>query len=274
MATWVVDERPARRVGLTGDGLVNVARALGHEVVTTAWPYETGRAPDAVASVLADGRPLLLRGSVGFAAWAHGRWRVRPGAFPHPTSAAGEWLAAYGPLALNCDAVVVTAAEFDARRAALEEQLGGALFVKPADASKRLSGTVLDPGRPLFDAHYAAHRRWDPLPEDFRLLVARAQPLVAEWRFVIAGTQVVAASRYCVGRALDFSPGAPVGAAAAAAAVAEHPWRPAEVFVSDVCELADPGRGYRLLELNTFGTAGLYACDLEAIVQSVSVYAE
>jgi hypothetical protein len=212
----------------------------------------------------------VLRGSVGFAAWAHARWPLRPGAFPSPRLAAAAWLPAYGELALNAGAAVVTYAEFEARRAALERAHGGPLFVKPADGGKWLAGTVLAPGRPLFDAHYAAHRRWAPPPDDFRLLVAPVRRVAAEWRFVVAGRRAAAASRYKLGPALDLAPGAPAGAWAAAAAVAEHPWRPADVFVADVAE-ADGG--YKLVELNTFGTAGLYACDLAAVVRAVAPYA-
>ena len=55
----------------------------------------------------------------------------------------------------------------------------------------------------------------------------------------------------------------------AAAAVARHPSRPTDVFVADV---AETDGGFKLVELNTFGTAGLYAGDLEAVVRAVSPY--
>ena len=148
---------------------------------------------------------------------------------------------------------------------------GGALFIKPADGGKLLSGTVLEPGRSLFDAHYAMHRRWTPLPDDFRLLLARVRTIFAEWRFVIVGNEVAASSQYKIGSVLTSRPGAPEGAEAVANTVAKHSWRPTDVFVADVAETED---GFRLLELNTFGTSGLYDCDLTAIVQSVSAYEE
>ncbi len=274
MALWVVDQQPARRVGLPGEAIADVARALGHEVVVTDYDPSGGRGPEALTPelgpVLAAPRPIVLRGSVGFAAWAHAGWPLRPGAFPSARLAASAWLPAYGDLALNAGAEVVAYAEFEAGRAALERRLGGALFVKPADGGKRLAGTVLAPGRPLFDAHYAAHRRWAPPPDDYRLLVAPVRPVAAEWRFVVAGRQVAAASRYKTGPVLDVAAGAPDAAWAAAAAVARHPWRPADVFVADV---AETDGGYRLVELNTFGTAGLYACDLGAVVRAVAPYA-
>src|SRR5205085_356849 len=136
---------------------------------------------------------------------------------------------------------------------------------------KVLSGTVLEPGRSLFDAHYSMHRRWSDIPDDFRLLLARVCPIKAEWRFVIAGERVVAGSQYKIGSVLESAPGVPEGAETLAVTIAAHPWRPADVFVADIAETEE---GFRLLELNTFGTAGLYDCDLKAVVRSVSSYAE
>jgi hypothetical protein len=201
----------------------------------------------------------------------HSQWPVRPGAFRSELLRPSAWLPAYGDLALNFGAVIATHAEFSARRGEYEDLLGGALFVKPADGGKLLSGTVFKAGRSLFDAHYSAHRRWLPVPDDFRLLLARVRPIQAEWCFVIAGERVVARSQYKLGGVMETSPDAPGGAEAVAEAVARHPWRPADVFVVDVAETQ---QDYRLLELNTFGTSGLYDCDLHAIVQAVSPYAD
>ncbi|MCX6366773.1 MAG: ATP-grasp domain-containing protein, partial [Armatimonadetes bacterium] len=114
------------------------------------------------------------------------------------------------------------------------------------------------------------HRRWPTIPEDFLLLVAPPHEILGEWRFVIVGEQVVAASQYKWGETLVLEQGAPDGAWAVARAIATHPWRPIEVFVADIAQTPE---GYFVLELNTFGTAGLYACEMEAIVRTVTPYA-
>lgn len=271
MALWIVDQQPARRWALGREAIVDVIRAEGHEAVEAVYDPENDDFPHALAPLLDSDRPLLLRGSVGFVAWADSQWSPRPGAFRSERLRPSEYLPAYGDLALNAGAIVTTYAEFNARRAEFEGLLGGTLFVKPADGGKLLSGTVLAPGRSLFDAHYAAHRRWMPVPDDCRLLLGRAHPVRAEWRFVIAGDRVAASSQYKVGGAAESSPGAPPPAADLAGEVARHPWRPADVFVADV---AETDAGFRLLELNTFGTSGLYACDLHAVVRAVSPYAD
>jgi len=87
---------------------------------------------------------------------------------------------------------------------------------------------------------------------------------------VIVGDRAVASSQYKRGEALESERGAPEGAEALADRLAKHVWRPTDVFIADIAETEN---GFRLLELNTFGTAGLYDCDLQAIVQAVSAYA-
>ncbi|MCW3097761.1 MAG: hypothetical protein JWL77_3379 [Chthonomonadaceae bacterium] len=270
MALWVVDIQPAKRLALDGEAIVDVIREMGHEIVETIYDPTSGRFPYDLEAVFAVARPVILRGSVGFAAWAYAQWSITPGAFRSELLRPSSYLPAYGALALNADAIITTYAEFQAQRAEFEERLGGTLFVKPADGGKLLSGTLLEPGRSLFDAHYSSHRRWSEIPEDFRLLLTRTHTISTEWRFVIAGERVVASSLYKRGEVLESRRGAPEGATAVAEKVAKHVWRPVNVFIADVAETEN---GFRLLELNTFGTAGLYDCDLNAIVQAVSEYA-
>ncbi len=271
MALWIVDLQPARRLAQSGEAITNVIRAAGHEVVETIYDPANGKFPTDLIPILASPQPLILRGSVGFASWVHTQWSVHPGAFRSDLLRPSAWLPAYGYLALNSDAMIVTYAEFCERREEYEALLGGELFVKPADGGKLLSGTVLEQGRSLFDAHYSAHRRWSAIPDDFRLLIARIRRIRAEWRFIIAGEKVVAKSQYKIGKVMETAPNAPAGAEAFADTIAKHSWRPSDVFVADV---AETDVGYQLLELNTFGTAGLYDCDLRAIVQAVSRFAE
>lgn len=271
MALWIVDNQPARRLALEKEAIIDVIRATGNDVIETAYDPENGKFPNDLDSVFASSRPLILRGSVGFAAWAHANWSLYPGAFRSELLRPSAYLPAYGKLALNSDAILTTYAEFNARRAEFEALLGGVLFVKPAEGGKLLSGTTLEPGRSLFDAHYSQHRRWSPIPDDFHVLLARVHSLLGEWRFVIAGEKVVARSQYKVGSVFESGLDAPEEAEVLAAKLAKHAWRPAEVFIADIAETED---GFRLLELNTFGTAGLYDCDLKAIVEAVSTYAE
>jgi hypothetical protein len=90
---------------------------------------------------------------------------------------------------------------------------------------------------------------------------------LSERRYVVVGRQVVAGSGYIAeGRAA--SPDDPHGLAwQFAAQVAERITPPDPAYVLDVCE-ADTG--LRLLELNPFSGADLYACSGSEIVRCVS----
>lgn len=270
MALWVIDSQPSRRWGLNENALIDVIRSLGHQVIEVVYDPESGESYDELKSVFNLSPHLILRGSVGFAAWAHNNYSISPGAFPSTLMGAATWLPIYGDLALNANAVITTYGDFERRRVQYENQLGGAIFIKPAGGGKLISGIVLEPERPLFDAHYSKYRRWQDVPDDYPVILAQAQTVYTEWRFVIANREIIAKSQYKFRADLETSTNVPDEAVAFADKIAKHQWQPSEVFVTDV---ASTPAGYKLVELNTFGTSGLYECDLRAIVKAVSPYA-
>jgi hypothetical protein len=271
MALWIIDTQPVARYGGLTDPIIAVIRQLGHEAVETYHNSDKGITPTELLPLLQSNRPMILRGSVGFIRWAHAQGTPHPGGFPSEGAKPSAWLDAYGDLSLNAGAIIIPYGEFEANRTTYEERFGGPLFVKPADGSKTLSGTVVQPEHPLFDVHFSRHRYWSTPPDNFLIVVAPVYKILAEWRFVIAGNSVVARSQYQMGGRLETAPDAPAGAEELANQIANYAWRPAEVFIVDI---AQTETGFYLLELNTFGTSGLYDCDLKAIVEAVSPYAE
>src|SRR5262245_13710572 len=111
MTLWIVDSQPAKRLALSGQPIVDVIREAGHEVIETFYDPQSGTFPWELAPVFEATRPLLLRGSVGFAAWAHSNWNIRPGAFRSELLRPALYLPFYGDLALNSDAITMTYAE-------------------------------------------------------------------------------------------------------------------------------------------------------------------
>ena len=84
--------------------------------------------------------------------------------------------------------------------------------------------------------------------------------------------RVAAASQYYVEGERNVLSGCPVEVQAfAEEMLSAIDWRPDPAFVMDICE--SDGRLF-LLELNSFGCAGLYACDLDAVVNAVSELAK
>ncbi len=135
----------------------------------------------------------------------------------------------------------------------------GQVFLRPDTGDKRFTGRLVD--REAFgDA--LAPARYDPEP---LVVVAAPRRIGAEWRLVVSGEEVLAASRYRTVEAIDVVTGCPPEVADFIGEVlATVRWRPDPIFVADVCE--SDGR-YYLLELNGFSCAGLYACDPAPIVR-------
>lgn len=138
----------------------------------------------------------------------------------------------------------------------------GEVFARPTGVHKLFVGRRIR--RDSWETALAP-TRYDP---DTTILVARPRPVGREWRFVVVGSAIVSGCRYATDGAKDIAADcSPAAAAFAAAVLAEVAWRPAEVFVLDVCESAGE---FRVVELNPFETSGLYGADLEVVVRAVS----
>lgn len=138
------------------------------------------------------------------------------------------------------------------------------VFVRPDSPLKPFSGRVLEATALTLRA--LDHGIYFDDPE-LPVIVAPARTVGREWRFVIVAGEIVAGSAYSA--ATRDGRGDPVADAprqfAAAAAARLAP--PELVYVMDVCESDDE---LRLLELNPFSGADLYACDGAAIVAAVA----
>ena len=103
--------------------------------------------------------------------------------------------------------------------------------------------------------------------ETLPVIVAPVRVVGHEWRFVIVRSVVVAGSAYDATTRSSVSDSPDSAAWSFAASVASDLSPPADVYILDICE-ADGD--LRLLELNPFGGADLYACDPRQIIQAVS----
>jgi hypothetical protein len=100
------------------------------------------------------------------------------------------------------------------------------------------------------------------------ILVARAKKLKREWRLIVAKGNVIAGSQYRNADAREELPQCPDEVLRFAAAMLEDvAWRPAPMFIMDICDSED---GLRLLELNSFGCSGHYLADVPTVVETAS----
>jgi hypothetical protein len=136
------------------------------------------------------------------------------------------------------------------------------VFVRPKGCHKLFTGRCVY--RDDF-ASALAPTRYDPAT---LVVVAAPREIDREWRLVVAGGRVVAASQYAERGGKSVAPGCPEPVRAyAEGMLAEVPWRPDPIFMLNVCEAG--GRVW-LVELNGFSTSWLSQCDLAAAVGQAS----
>jgi hypothetical protein len=138
------------------------------------------------------------------------------------------------------------------------------VFVRPDSPLKPFSGRVLRSDEISLKAlDHGFYYDDESLP----IVAAPVQKVGTEWRYVVVEGHVVAGSAY-----------EPAGRSARADDPSGEPWSlasriagtlaaPEATYVMDIC---DSDAGLRLLELNPFSGADLYACDRDAVVAAVS----
>lgn len=193
----------------------------------------------------------------------HRRWT--PGAWCHTENLdCLSYYAHFGRFLLNQNHVVMPGVEAIRQRDGLFATLGvdDAVFVRPTGCHKLFVARCI--GRDDFP-RILSPTRYDPTT---LVIVASPRPIAREWRLVVTGNRIVAASQYARDGTRAIAPGAPAEVRDfAAAMLAEVPWRPDPIFMLDLCESA--GRLW-LVELNSFSGSWLYHCDLADVVEAAS----
>jgi ATP-grasp domain-containing protein len=234
----------------------------GHTVVLWSddW-WSTGRWPR-----LTEPR-ALFHGSLGNAARIRQELPWRPGAFcATERFRCSAWYPAAKPWLLHQSWILTTVAALVADAEAVLASIGSpeSFFVRPDSPLKPFSGRVVSRnGLSMRALDHGFYYDDASLP----VVVAPVRSVGREWRYVVCERQIVAGSAYSAAERAA-TPDDPAGAPwAFAAEIALTLPAPEPVFVMDICH---PSDGLRLLELNPFSGADLYACDRRAVVRAVS----
>lgn len=208
---------------------------------------------------------VVFRGSLPVMRHIQATRRWRPGGWcAFENLACSTYYAHFGPYLLNRDYTLLPIAEAVRLADSLFSRYasGGQVFVRPDSVDKRFEGALTD--RSTF-SHKFAGAPYDPTA---LILVARAKELAREWRLIVANDKVIAGSQYRNGDRREVVKDCPEEVHRFAGEVLENvTWRPAPIFVMDVCESRD---GLRLLELNSFGCSGHYLADVSVVVEAAS----
>lgn len=101
-------------------------------------------------------------------------------------------------------------------------------------------------------------------------VVSSPKNMTGEWRFVVSNKQIHAVSLYKYQDILSQVPSAPQGAYDLVEKVFEKNYEPDEIFCIDVVQ--DCENNFWVMELTSFSSAGLYACDVKKIANLLKNY--
>jgi hypothetical protein len=210
---------------------------------------------------------VVFHGSLGNAAQISSQLNWAPGSFcPTGSFHCSSWYESDRKWLVHADWHFAAANELVANAQAFADQLSSPdrLFVRPDSPLKPFSGRVVETAElSLTKLDHGFYYDDEALP----VVIAPVRHIGNEWRFVIVSCNVVAGSAYDPATRKAVTATLDSAAADFAADVASSIPAPADVYVLDICECDG---ALRLLELNPFGGADLYACDPKAIIQAVS----
>jgi hypothetical protein len=260
--TWIVDSSIAERL-VYHRSIVDEIRSQGHKCIEVS--YKVGED----LPVIESHGCTILYGSHQFVKAVNPTGRFQPGHLgvndrtkmsSYMSNLPLDWF-------MNKDARFMTWAMFkNYGRAYFENQTEQkSLFIRPDSGFKTFAGQTIK-----FDEWDESVKTLDQLssvmPETL-ILVAPISQIQGEFRFVIADKQVVAGSEYRWDGKLDIRRDWPEECFTLAEKVASQEW---QVDIAYTCDVALTDEGPKIVELNGFSCAGLYACDISKVVEGVS----
>lgn len=152
-----------------------------------------------------------------------------------------------------------------------EFPISAPVFIKPVQCTKRFVGQVITPEELA---------EWS-MPEDTesdwdgRVMISEAKNIGYEWRVWMVNGVAVAGSLYKVHGDLHTC-GDPEFSVYKYCEEQDKRYRPADVYVMDICALTeedrDKGGPYKIIEVNAFNSSGFYDANVRKIIESVSEF--
>ena len=258
MVTWVLESNVFAETCFDAMIAHLGAREIPHHVVRIIPFIHTieGATPEITG-------PVVCYGSIGIQKLAGAQGWV-PGVFAMPTEDVA--LEALGDLYVNHDARTMN---FSDVQAYLDAEGVDEFFIKPNTDTKEFAGMVTT--RAAFGDWQANLLKIGYLQTtDFEVVVSQPKKLGCEWRVVVVDGKISTASLYrqygMVKAERHIIP-----EVEAVVMEAHRRFQPAPVYVIDIAQVGDD---YRVVEYNTFNSAGLYECDVQCVIDDITAYVE
>lgn len=209
-----------------------------------------------------DMNQTVVIGSVRLARLAMERG-IQPGSFQNENFDFKNWSEGFGRQnILNGDSLYFTCETM--KNWAPSE----AMFVRPAMDNKAFTGCVMNAEqlrRFVENVGQIDPEQDKRLNKTTPITIATVKMIHAETRFFVVDGKVISGSLYKVGNQVMHLPSTDTTAAFAAECFVKE-WQPAKAFVID---LAATPEGYKIVEINSFGSSGFYKCDTQKIIAAV-----
>ena len=133
------------------------------------------------------------------------------------------------------------------------------IFIRPNSGKKDFPAAVVDIEE-LDDFIWDYNCDYEGLA-----VISSPKGCFGEWRFVVSEGEIIAVSSYRYQNVITQVPSAPVGATQLVQKVIDKGINPDKIFCVDVVQ--DMGGEFWVMELTSFSSAGLYACDVKKIAE-------
>lgn len=266
---WVVDQYILESRSVSGD-LLQAIRDSGSQLHLTKYiPFEPNQdyGPDQWTN-----EPTTLYGTHGFISKCTRPFV--PGAFgvsddmncsSYYTKYPKEWMLNEDFIMIPWGTIVDDPQLVDSRFRSCDEDI----FIRPNSGFKTFAGSVFKNDENIkYELDLFA--RSAHIDRSTICLVAPTQQLQGEFRFIIVDGQVVDGSEYRWDGVLDIRKDFPQVCWDAADQVAKFDWQPDVAYTCDIALVYDQPK---MIEINSFSCAGLYACDKRKVVDAINAVA-
>lgn len=270
-ATWILESNVFAEVCFDEMVAHFKAKEIPHHVVRIIpFIHEIeGKKP------IAEG-PVVVYGSIGVQKLSNREGWV-PGVFGDPKAfSEAEAERKLSDLYLNWGQFKTTIKKLGGETAAFSRLLGGLgepveeFFIKPNTDTKEFAGMVIKVDE--FDEWYGGMVESGYLDDnDFGVVISRPKKLGCEWRVVVVDGKISTASLYRQYQRVMPERGL-IPEVEAVVMEAHALYQPAPVYVIDVAQVmnAEGEWLYKVIEYNTFNSAGLYACDVTKVIDDIN----
>lgn len=248
------------------DQLVTTLKEMGipHKVCTFGKPYED------YLTEFAEEDCVVFHGSLQFAHLLQRKAKWIPGVYCNlPKFEATYYYPRFGKHLLNSEYIMLPFGDLRRRKGFLYCVVGrnGHLFVRPNSGFKTFTGFVVS------EQDFEKEMKGLALRLDPEQLILAAEPVQIgrEWRLVVVGNQVVAATQYKHGHDLTRTRDVPQEVLDYGQEVVNTVnYQPDRAWTLDICE---SGERLWVLEVGSFSCAGLYDCDPKKVIEAVNAVA-